>query len=97
MLSIFNSEKFQTEYKNYKELIEQVTDLRLKSTLENHLNKLVAHVKHLDSHHEEMIFTKQIKEMSGDNRDKILEVRRFLNKSIKDYFRANNIKLTQNL
>jgi siroheme synthase (precorrin-2 oxidase/ferrochelatase) len=97
MLSIFNSEKFQTEYKNYKELIEQVTDLRLKSTLENHLSKLVAHVKHLDSHHEEMIFTKQIKEMSGDNRDKILEVRRFLNKSIKDYFRANNIKLTQNL
>jgi hypothetical protein len=97
MLSIFNSEKFQTEYKNYKELIEQVTDLRLKSTLENHLNKLVAHVKHLDSHHEEMVFTRQIKEMSGDNRDKILEVRRFLNKSIKDYFRANNIKLTQNL
>ena len=97
MLSLLKSERFQTEYKNYKELIEQVTDPRLKSTLENHLNKLVAHVKHLDSHHEEMIFTRQIKEMSGDNRDKILEVRRFLNKSIKDYFRANNIKLTQNL
>ena len=97
MLSLYNSERFQTEIKNYKENIEKVTDLRLKTTLENYLNKLISHVKHLDSQHEEMIFTKQVKEMSGDDRDKILEVRKFLDKSIKDYFQANNIKYQQNL
>jgi len=97
MLSLYKSERFQKELKTYKEQIEKVTDLRLKTTLENYLNKLIAHVKHLDSRHEEMIFTKQVKEMAGDDRDKILEVRKFLDKSIKDYFQANNIKYQQNL
>jgi len=96
MLSLFNSERFQNEYKTYKEQIEQITDLRLKSKLENHLSKLVSQIKHLDNHHAEMIFTKQIKEMSGDNREKVMEIRRFLDKSIKDYFQANKIKLKQN-
>ena len=97
MLSLYNSEKFQKELKTYKKQIEKVTDLRLKTTLENYLNKLIAHVKHLDSHHEEMIFTKQVKEMGGDDRDKILEIRKTLDRMIKDYFLANNIKLKQSL
>lgn len=97
MLSLYNSERFQNELKTYKEQIDRVTDLRIKSQLENHLAKLVSQVKHLDTHHEEMIFTKQIKEMSGENRDKILDIRKFLDKTIRDYYKANNIKLTQSL
>lgn len=94
MLSLYNSERFQSELKSYKEQIEKVSDLRIKSKLENHLNRLVSQVKHLDAHHEEMIFTKQIKEMSGDNRDKITEIRKFLDKTLQDY---NQIRLKQNL
>ena len=97
MLSLFNSERFQNELKTYKNQIDMVKDLRIKSQLENHLAKLVNQVKHLDNHHEEMIFTKQIKEMSGENRDKIQSIRKFLDKTIRDYYKANNIKLPQNL
>lgn len=97
MLSLYKSERFQNELNSYKEKIEKVEDLKIKSHLENYLSKLVAQVKHLDANHEEMIFSKQIKEMSGDNREKIIEIRKVLDKSITDYFKANNIKLQQNL
>ena len=97
MLSLLNSERFQNELKFYNEKIKQVSDPAVKLKLENHLNKLVSHVKHLDTHHQEMILNKQIREMSRDNRDKITESRKALDKLLKDYFRANNIKLPQNL
>ena len=97
MLSLYKSERFQKELETYREHIEKVTDLRIKSNLENQLNKLINQVKNLDAHHEEMIFSKQIKEMSGENRDKITEIRKTLDRMIKDYFLANNIKLKQSL
>lgn len=97
MLSLLKSERFQNEVKDYKQQIEKITSADIKTKAENQLNKLIAQVKHLDSHHEELIFNKQIREMSGDNRNKILEIRRSLDRIIKDYYAANNIKLKQNL
>ena len=43
MLSLYNSERFQSELKSYKEQIEKVSDLRIKSKLENH--KKIRHEK----------------------------------------------------
>ena len=91
MLSLLKSERFQNEVKNYKEQIEKVTNPTIKIKLENQLNKLIAQVKHLDSSHEEMIFNKQIRELSGDTRDKITEFRKILDRTLKDYFQANKI------
>ena len=91
MLSLLKSERFQNEVKNYKEQIEKVTNPTIKIKLENQLNKLIAQVKHLDSSHEEMIFNKQIRELSGDTRDKIVEFRKILDRTLKDYFQANKI------
>lgn len=89
MLSLYNSERFQTEIKTYNEQISKIDDLKIKSLLETNLKQLVSHVKHLDSTHEHMIFTKQVKEMSGDNRNKITEIRKLLDRTIKDYFSIN--------
>ena len=91
MLSLLKSERFQNEVNNYKEQIEKVTNPTIKIKLENQLNKLIAQVKHLDSSHEEMIFNKQIRELSGDTRDKIVEFRKILDRTLKDYFQANKI------
>ena len=91
MLSLLKSERFQNEVKNYKEQIEKVTNPTIKIKLENQLNKLIAQVKHLDSSHEEMIFNKQIRELSGDTRDKITEFRKILDRTLKDYFQANKV------
>ena len=91
MLSLLKSERFQNEVNNYKEQIEKVTNPTIKIKLENQLNKLIAQVKHLDSSHEEMIFNKQIRELSGDTRDKITEFRKILDRTLKDYFQANKI------
>ena len=91
MLSLLKSERFQNEVKNYKEQIEKVTNPTIKIKLENHLNKLIAQVKHLDSSHEEMIFNKQIRELSGDTRDKIVEFRKILDRTLKDYFQSNKV------
>ena len=98
MLSLYKSERFQQEYKDFKTRISRVTDEKLKITLENFLNKLASHTKNLDNQHEEMIFSKQMKSMSNDLRDNILEVRKTLDKKLSDWERANNVSRSiQNL
>lgn len=98
MLSLYKSERFQQEYNDFKTRISRVTDEKLKITLENFLNKLASHTKNLDNQHEEMIFSKQMKSMSNDLRDNILEVRKTLDKKLSDWERANNVSRSiQNL
>lgn len=91
MLSIYNSERFQKEYNDFKTRISKVTDEKLKITLENFLNKLATHTKNLDNQHEEMVFSKQMRSMSGDLRDNITEVRKTLDKKLSDWERANSV------
>jgi|SRR6056300_983467 hypothetical protein len=98
MLSLYKSERFQKEYNDFKTRISRVTDEKLKITLENFLNKLASHARNLDNQHEEMIFSKQMKSMSNDLRDNILEVRKTLDKKLSDWERANNVSRSiQNL
>jgi hypothetical protein len=89
MLSLLKSERFQNEYNDFKNRISKVTDERLKITLENYLNKLVTHAKNLENQHLEMIFSKQMRSMSNDLRDNILEVRKTIDKKLSDWERAN--------
>lgn len=84
MLSLLESEKFKNEYKNYKEQIDAVTDIATKNQLENFLVKLVAQVKSLDKDHEEMILSKRAR-LGDDNKDKITELRKILNRKLKDW------------
>jgi flagellar biosynthesis chaperone FliJ len=89
MLSLLNSEKFQTEYKNYKQQIDSITDLSIKNQLENFLAKLVSQVKALDENHTEMILSKRAR-LGDDNKDKITELRKILNRKLRDWAEAAN-------
>lgn len=89
MLSLLNSEKFQTEYKNYKQQIDSITDLSIKNQLENFLAKLVSQVKALDEDHTEMILSKRAR-LGDDNRDKITELRKILNRKLRDWNESAN-------
>ena len=91
MLSLLNSEKFQTEYKNYKQQIDSITDLSIKNQLENFLAKLVSQVKALDEDHTEMILSKRAR-LGDDNRDKITELRKILNRKLRDWSEAAKSK-----
>ena len=91
MLSLLNSEKFQTEYKNYKQQIDSITDLSIKNQLENFLAKLVSQVKGLDEDHTEMILSKRAR-LGDDNRDKITELRKILNRKLRDWTEAAKSK-----
>jgi flagellar biosynthesis chaperone FliJ len=91
MLSLLNSEKFQTEYKNYKQQIDSITDLSIKNQLENFLAKLVSQVKALDEDHTEMILSKRAR-LGDDNRDKITELRKILNRKLRDWTEAAKSK-----
>lgn len=85
MLSIYKSEKFQNEYNDFKTRIDKVDDLRLKSTLENLLRQLETKVKRLDSQHSELIMSRQMKSLGSDIKDELLDLRKSLDKKLKDF------------
>ena len=85
MLSIYKSDKFQNEYNDFKTRIDKVDDLRLKSTLENLLRQLETKVKRLDSQHNELIMSRQMKSLGSDIKDELLDLRKSLDKKLKDF------------
>lgn len=89
MLSLYKSEKFQNEVNTYKKQIDKIQDLKIKSNLENYLSKLVAEVKAFDTEHEEMIYSKSIR-LGNDKKDKIIEIRKMLDRKIKDWNESNS-------
>lgn len=84
MLSVYNSEKFKKEYSDFKNRISKIQDLKSKSILENLLLNLERKVKSLDSQHTEIILSRQMKSLGADIKDEILELRKSLDKKIKD-------------
>jgi hypothetical protein len=94
MLSLYNSEKFQKELSEYKKIIITVDDLNVKSQLENFVNKLILEVKSFDKEHEMMIFSKNMQNGSS-SREKILELRKTLDRKIKDWKESQRLKAKQ--
>ena len=88
MLSLLESEKFKSDFKNYQKQISKITDQSLKNQLENFLDKLVTLVKAFDTEHEEMIYSKSIR-LGNDKKDKIIEIRKMLDKRLRDWNEAN--------
>lgn len=88
MLSLLDSEQFKKDYINYKNQIDKITDQNIKNQLENFLSKLVSHVKLFDQEHSEMIYSKSIR-LGNDHKDKIVELRKNIDKKLRDWKEAN--------
>lgn len=84
MLSLTKSQRFQEEYNTYKDVANSVTDESIKRNIEGLLSKLVAEVKFIDSQHVDILSNKATV-ANNENKDKVLEIRRQLDKIVKDW------------
>ena len=91
MLSIHKSEAFQKEFQEWKKQVESITDLRIKSNLENLLLKLESSVKKLDNQLNEAVLNRQVKSMGTDHRDEVQELRKNIFTKLKDWKQANKV------
>lgn len=97
MLSIYKSERFQTEFADWKKQTESITDLKFKSEVEKLLANLESSVKKLDFQITEAIINKQMKSFDNEGKDAIQQLRRAISKKLLDWNQANNIKEHQSL
>lgn len=95
MLSLFESEKFQNDLHRYQQEIEKIDDNNIKANCNNFLNKLILLVKTFDKQHEQMIFSRDIRD-DASGREDILDVRKSLERKIEEYKKIKKIKASQN-
>ena len=89
-----NSEKFKTEFNNFKTQISQITNESVKKDLNDKLNELLKNVREIDNQHKDMFVRQQLPMGTKDTRDKILEVRTYIVRHLTDW--NDSIKLNQN-
>ena len=90
MISLFKSERFQKEYKEFKENISKIQNPQMKKELEDLLSKLVTEVKNLDNYHSDLIIGSNLPSSAPESKTKILEIRKRLNKRLADWKEANS-------
>jgi hypothetical protein len=88
-----NSEKFKTEFNNFKEKISQITNESVKKDLNDKLVELLKNVRDVDNQHQDMFVRHQLPIGTIDSRDKILEIRKYITKRLTDWDRS--VKSTQ--
>jgi hypothetical protein len=85
MLELIKSQRFQSEYQDYKIKIEKITSDDVKNQAELLLKTLVSEVQKLDNQHQEMFSGNQVPTGLGDVRSNITTARKKLDTLIKDY------------
>jgi predicted TIM-barrel fold metal-dependent hydrolase len=83
-VSLFNSERFQKEYKEFQEKISKIENITVKENATVLLKKLVAEIKALDTTHQEMFGSNQPSTSLGESRSRVTDVRRQLERLLKD-------------
>ena len=76
------TERFQNDIKKYQEMIGSITDEKEKLELQKLLNDLVYEVKNMDNMYLDMVYGKQLPSMGAEMRDKIISIRKKLEKKI---------------
>lgn len=87
--TIENSDKFKTDYNNFKSRIACVTNENIKTELLGMLTQLLREVRAIDSQHMEIVTRKELPSFVTDTRSKITEVRKSLVRRLEDWERAN--------
>ena len=88
LATLEKSERFQKEYKMFKEKIEQIDHIPVRKNLTELLGKLVMEVRSLDSQHNSVFERKYQPSMTDDSRNKIAELRKKISKTLEDWERA---------
>jgi hypothetical protein len=84
--TIENSERFKTEYNDFKTRINNITDNdRLRTELLSKLNDLLKEVRYIDSQHLDVLMNKQLPSIVTDTRSKLLELRQSIDRNLSTY------------
>lgn len=84
MISLLESDKFKTEYNNFRQQISELAREDLKKRGDQLLNKLVGEIKFLDTQHREMFTSHKVPMRLEESKKKITQLRKELDKFIKD-------------
>jgi predicted nuclease with TOPRIM domain len=90
MLSVLQSERFQTEYKMYNDRINNIADKKVQEQATTLLKNLVNEVKKLDNQHQEMFSGNQLPTALGDSRGGIVALRKKIDTMLKDWENKNS-------
>jgi hypothetical protein len=89
MLELIKSQRFQEEYKTYREKIDSITDADVRSQADALLKTLVNEVRKLDNQHQDMFSGNQVPMGLGDSRNNIVLIRKKIDKLCKDWGQLN--------
>lgn len=84
-----NSEKFKTEFNNFKERISQITNESVKKDLNSKLTELLREVRSIDQQHVNMFMSKELPNMIPESRSKLSEVRNYIISRLTDWDRSH--------
>ena len=91
MVSLVKSERFQTEYKSFKNRIDLVDNIALKTEVAGLLEKLLNEVKNVDIQHQDLGSIKNLASNGVDVKTKILEIRKRIDKKLTDYEKTKKL------
>ena len=77
------ADRFQTDVKKYNEAIEKIAEEQTKLEAKRLLNDLVYEVKNMDNMYVDMVYAKQLPTIGNEIREKIVGLRKQLNKKLK--------------
>ena len=86
-----NSEKFKTEFNNFRERIAQVTNEQVKTDLNKKLTEMLREVRAIDQQHVNMFMSKELSNMIPESRSKLAEVRTYIISRLSDWDRSTNL------
>lgn len=87
-MRLFNSERFQKEYKDFKSKISQIDNERVKKELSALLDRLVEQVKAIDRKHEDLTQQTRLPNTIDDVRNELFETRKKITTKLSDWEKA---------
>jgi predicted nuclease with TOPRIM domain len=85
MLSLLKNERFQAEYREWKNKINRIDNDNLKIELQELLNKLVNEIKRLDNQHQELFTSHHLPVGVDETKSNITDIRKKILKKLKEY------------
>jgi hypothetical protein len=86
-MQLSNSQRFLTEYQDFKDKISKITNLDKKQELTDLLNQLVHEVRSIDNKHTELNQMSRMPSSVTDIRESLSSIRKTLHSRLADYSR----------
>lgn len=80
-----NSERFKTEFNDWRSRIDKISNERIKGELNNKMTQLLKEVRAVDQQHRDILMAKQLPNMISDSRTTLTEIRMSIVRQLEDY------------